>query len=98
MEIAGDWMIFISRLAHSAVAIAENDVAHSVRKILLIAFSNPDAFLLVMRRRKAPYSSCRQSASGLRMMKLTTAGIEMNSPGPIWLCARAAFISAVVLS
>src|SRR5262245_60438313 len=96
--MAGDWMIFISRLAHSGVAIVENDVAHSVRRILLIAISKPDAFLWVTRLRKAPYSSCRHSAKGLRVMKLSTAGIEMNSLGPIWPCAPAAFIRAVVLS
>src|SRR6516165_8194094 len=91
-------MTLLSRLAHSGVAIAEKEVAHNVRKILLIAASKLDAFLCVTRLRKAPYSSCRQSASGLRMRKFTIAGIEMNSLGPRWLCAPAAFIRAVVLS
>src|SRR5215831_11159424 len=96
--MAGLWMTFISLLAHSAVVIAANDVDQSVRRILLMLDSNPEALRLVMRFRNAPYSSCRQSANGLRSRKLITAGMEMNSLGPMWLSAPADVMSCVVES
>src|SRR5262249_125121 len=96
--MAGLWMTFISLLAHSAVVIAANDVDQSVRRILLRPDPNREALGLVMRFRNAPYSSCRQSANGLRSRKLITAGMEMNSLGPKWLSAPADFMSCVVES
>src|SRR5215813_15654305 len=94
--MAGLWITFISLLSLSAVVIAANDVYQSVRRILLMLDSNPEALRLVMRFRNAPYSSCRQSSNGLRSRKLITAGIEMNSIGPKWLSAPADLMSCVV--